>query len=65
MAALEWLKANMKISSALELAKASFIEEDTERQFQPHLERMGYDKADTVEDKLYKQLLLMGLSETA
>ncbi|MFQ3322506.1 MAG: acyl-CoA hydrolase [Pseudomonadales bacterium] len=63
--ALDWLKKNMKLSSALEIAKASFIDDETQKHFQPHLERMGYDKAVAVEDKLYRQLLLVGLIKTA
>jgi acyl-CoA hydrolase len=65
LAALDWLKKNMKLSSALEIAKASFIDDGTEKHFLPHLERMGYDKAETVEEKLYRQLLLVGLTKTA
>ncbi len=65
LAALDWLKKNMKLSGALEIAKASFIDDETEKHFSPHLERMGYDKAETVEEKLYRQLLLVGLTKTA
>lgn len=65
LTALDWLKKNMKLSSALEIAKASFIDDETEKHFLPHLERMGYDKAETVEEKLYRQLLLVGLTKTA
>ena len=65
LAALDWLKKNMKLSSALEIAKASFIDDKTEKHFRPHLERMGYDKAETVEERFYRQLLLVGLTKTA
>lgn len=65
LAALDWLKKNMKLSGALEIAKASFIDDEAQKHYQPHLERMGYDKAVAVEDKLYRQLLLVGLIKTA
>jgi acyl-CoA hydrolase len=65
LVALDWLKHNMKLSNALEIAKASFIDEETERHFQPHLERMGYKEAESIEEKLYRQLLLVGLTKTA
>jgi acyl-CoA hydrolase len=64
LTALEWLKKNMKLSGALEIAKASYIDDETERHFQPHLDRMGYHKAETIKDKLYRKLLLVGLIKT-
>lgn len=63
--ALEWLKAHIKPSGMVELAAASFIDDETEQHFAPHLERMGYDETDSVKDKLYRQLLLIALSKTA
>ncbi|MFK8049581.1 MAG: acetyl-CoA hydrolase/transferase C-terminal domain-containing protein [Halioglobus sp.] len=63
--ALGWLKEHIKPSGMVELAAASFIDDETERHFAPHLERMGYDQADSVKDKLYRQLLLIALSKTA
>lgn len=62
--ALRWLKENIKVSAMLELAKASRIDEDTERHFAPHLERMGYGNAHGIKDSLYRQLLLMALVAT-
>jgi acyl-CoA hydrolase len=63
LAALHWLKENNKFSSALELAKASFIDEETRQHFRPHLERMGYSEVETVEQRMYRQLLLVGLTK--
>ena len=63
--ALTWLQAHIKPSGMVELVAASFIDDETERHFAPHLERMGYDEADSVKDKLYRQLLLIALSKTA
>jgi acyl-CoA hydrolase len=58
---LKWLKEHVKVSGMLELAKASRIDEETERHFAPHLERMGYTKPSGIKGSLYRQLLLMGL----
>lgn len=63
--ALTWLKAHIKPSGMVELVAASFIDDETEQHFAPHLERMGYDETDSVKDKLYRQLLLIALSKTA
>jgi len=63
--ALEWLKAQIKPSGMMELVAASFIDDETQRHFAAHLERMGYSQADSVKDKLYRQLLLIALSKTA
>ena len=65
LAALDWLKMNIKLSSAIEIAKASFFDDETKRHFQPHLKRMGFSDAKTVREKLYRQLLLVGLTKTA
>ena len=61
--ALGWLKTHIKPSAMAELARASMIDEQTVRHFQPHLERMGYDQAHSIKDKLYRQLLLIALSK--
>tara|TARA_B110000977_G_scaffold193613_1_gene268843 strand:+ start:553 stop:678 length:126 start_codon:yes stop_codon:yes gene_type:complete len=37
----------------LEIAKAIFIDDKTEKHLRPHLKRMGYDKAETVEERFY------------
>ena len=63
--ALRWLKENVKASSMLSLAKASRIDEATERHFSAHLERMGYDKPHGIKESLYRQLLLMALVATS
>jgi acyl-CoA hydrolase len=63
--ALTWLQAHIKPSGMVELAAASFIDDETEQHFAPHLERMGYDQTDSVKDKIYRQLLLIALSKTA
>lgn len=63
--ALRWLKENVKASSMLSLAKASRIDEATERHFSAHLERMGYDKPQGIKESLYRQLLLMALVATS
>ena len=63
MAALGWLKTHTKTAAFAELARASVIDDATVRHYQPHLERMGYDRAHTVKDKLYRKLLLIALNK--
>lgn len=63
--ALRWLKEHVKVSSMLELARASRIDKDAERHFTPHLERMGYGEARGIKESLYRQLLLMALVATS
>ncbi|MEH6581538.1 MAG: acetyl-CoA hydrolase/transferase C-terminal domain-containing protein [Halioglobus sp.] len=63
LSALGWLKTHIKPSSMAELARASVIDEETVRHYHAHLERMGFDRADSVKDKLYRQLLLIALTK--
>ncbi len=63
LVALGWLKTHIKPSAMAELARASVIDEQTVRHFQPHLERMGYGQAHSMKDKLYRQLLLIALKK--
>lgn len=62
--AMVWLKAHIKPRSMLDMARSGPVDEATEKHFQIHLERMGLDKADSVKDKLYRQLLLKALQAT-
>jgi acyl-CoA hydrolase len=62
--ALGWLKSHVKPAAMAELARAAHITADTERHFQPHLERMGYGSPDTMKERLQRRLLLVALSAT-
>ena len=65
LAALTWLESELKLSNAVSLAKASFIDDDVEQHFAPHLARMGYHQAENLEEKVYQKLLLIALQATA
>ncbi|MEP5763846.1 MAG: acetyl-CoA hydrolase/transferase C-terminal domain-containing protein [Halieaceae bacterium] len=62
--ALGWLKSHIKPRALMELARSGPVAAATEQHFMPHLERMGYAKASTLKDKLYRQLLLKALEAT-
>ena len=62
--AMVWLKAHIKPSGLLELAKTGPVDDETRRHFQPHLERMGLDDPGTLKEKLFQQLLLKALEAT-
>ncbi len=63
--ALEWLKANSDAAGLVEMAADGLVDAETEQHFMPHLERMGLADADSVKDKLTRQLLLKALEATA
>ncbi|MBT4522301.1 MAG: acetyl-CoA hydrolase/transferase family protein [Halieaceae bacterium] len=63
LVALSWLKSHVKPAAMAELAGASIIDAKTVEHYRPHLERMGYDKPETIKEKLYRQLLLIALSK--
>jgi acyl-CoA hydrolase len=61
VSALGWLSAHVKPSGMADLARLSMIDDETERHFQPHLERMGLAQTHSVKEKLYRQLVLIAL----
>lgn len=63
IAALAWLKANVKPGAMAELARKSFMSDAVGAHFQPHLARMGLAEPDSIREKLQRTLLLIALSE--
>ncbi|MEM0953031.1 MAG: acetyl-CoA hydrolase/transferase C-terminal domain-containing protein [Pseudomonadota bacterium] len=62
--ALVWLKANVKPSGLLEMARSGPADEQTRQHFHPHLQRMGLEEPQSLKEKLYQQLLLKALQAT-
>jgi acyl-CoA hydrolase len=62
--ALVWLKAHVKPSGLLDMARSGPVDEQTRRHFQPHLQRMSLEAPESLKDRLYQQLLLKALQAT-
>jgi len=62
--ALTWLKAHVKPSGFLELARRLVVSEEQEKAFAAHLKRMDLDKVSHFRERLYRQLVLAALSAT-
>ncbi len=65
MKALAWLKNHAEPAGLLEMAKTGLIDETIEKHFMPHLERMGYAEANSVKDKITRQMILKALEATS
>ena len=63
--ALAWLKAHIDPRSMLEMAADGLVDEETEKHFAPHLERMGMAAPEHLKERLYRQLVLKALQATS
>jgi acyl-CoA hydrolase len=64
--ALGWLKSKVSQKEYLQLGRGAFSEDRQQAQhFSAHLDRMGLAEPQSIKEKLYRRLLLAGLSNTA